>query len=258
VPGPAVTHLQETDPDITYSAGWVPDSTRAWSAGAATLTATAGAQATFPFTGTAVTWIAARGTQCGIARVFLDGTLVATVDAYSPREQIQAALFTATGLADAPHTLTITSTGAQNPAAIGNLVVIDAFEVTTPGIMVQETDPSISYGAGWVLGIRDHAYNQAITAESNTTGARATFTFTGTGISWVSARGPQTGTARVSVDGAFVTDIDTYAPTESPQHTIFSARGLAAGTHTLTMEVTGKNPLSRDAWVLIDALVVAP
>jgi hypothetical protein len=258
VPGPAVTHLQETDPDITYSAGWVPDSTRAWSAGAATLTATAGSQATFPFTGTAVTWIGARGTQCGIARVFLDGTLVATVDAYSPREQIQAALFTATGLADAPHTLTISSTGAQNPAALGNLVVIDAFEVTTPGVMVQETDPSISYGPGWVLGIRDHAYNQAITAESNTTGARATFTFTGTGISWVSARGPQTGKARVYIDGAFVTDIDTYAPTESPQHAIFSARGLSAGTHTLTMEVTGKNPLSRDAWVLIDALVVVP
>ena len=78
------------------------------------------------------------------------------------------------------------------------------------------------------------------------------------GISWVSARGPQTGTARVYVDGAFVTDIDTYAPTESPQHTIFTRRGLAPGSHTLTMEVTGKNPLSRDAWILIDALVTVP
>jgi hypothetical protein len=258
VPGPAVSRLQETDPDITYSAGWVPDSTRAWSAGAATLTTTAGAQATLTFTGTGVTWIGAVGNQSGIARVYLDGILVATVDTYSAREQIQAANFTATGLADARHTLTITSTGTQNPASLGNLVVIDAFEVTTPGIMVQETDPAISYGAGWVLGIRDHAYNQAITAESNTFGARATFTFTGTGISWVSARGPQTGIARAYVDGAFAAEIDTYAPTEGPQHTIFSARGLPAGSHTLTMEVTGRNLLSRDAWILIDALVIIP
>jgi Bacterial Ig domain len=257
-PAAAVSRVQETDPDITFSAGWVPDSTRIWSAGAATLTATAGAQATLAFTGTAVTWIGARGNQSGIARVYLDGTLVATVDAYSPKEQIQAAQFTATGLADARHTLAITSTGTQNSASSGNLVVIDAFEVTTPGIMVQETDPSISYGAGWVLGIRDHAYNQAITAESNTIGARATFTFTGTGVSWVSARGPQTGIARAYLDGAFAAEIDTYAPTEGPQHTIFSARGLAAGSHTLTMEVAGRNPLSRDAWVLIDALVIVP
>ncbi len=258
VPGPAVSRLQETDPDIAYTGNWIPDGTRSWSAGAATFTAMAGAQATFPFTGTAVTWIGARGNQCGIARVFLDGNFVADVDTYSDTEKIQAALFTATGLADTPHTLTITSTGTQNPAAIANLVVIDAFEVTTPGVMVQETDPAISYGPGWVLGIRDHAYNQAITAESNTTGARATFTFTGTGVSWVSARGPQTGMARVYIDGAFVTDIDTYAPTESPQHTIFSRRGLASGSHTLTMEVTGRNPASRDAWILIDALVVVP
>jgi Bacterial Ig domain len=258
VPAPAVSRLQETDPDITYTGAWAPDSTRSWSAGAAVLTAAPGAQATFPFTGTAVTWIGARCSQCGIARVFLDGNFVADVNAYSATEQIQAALFTATGIADAPHTLTITSTGTQNPAAIGSLVVIDAFEVTTAGIMVQETDPAIGYGAGWVLGIRDHAYNQAITAESNTLGARATFTFTGTGISWVSARGPQTGMARVYIDGAFVTEIDTYAPTESPQHTTFSRRGLAAGNHALTMEVSGRNPASRDAWILIDAFVVVP
>ena len=257
VPAPAVSRLQETDPDITYTAGWVPDSTRSWSAGAATLTATPGAQATVPFTGTAVTWIGARGNQCGIARVYLDGSLVAEVDAYSSTEQIQAALFTATGLADSPHTLTITSTGAQNPASFGNLVVIDAFEVTTSGIEVQETDPSISYGAGWQQS-RDHAYNQGVTAESNTFGAQATFTFTGTGISWISARGPQTGMARVYLDGAFVTEIDTYASTESPQHTIFSRRGLAPGSHTLTMQVSGRNPVSRDAWILIDAFVIVP
>src|SRR6266508_6313005 len=71
VPGPAVSRLQETDPDVTYTAGWVQDNTlnslgagitngqipnvslRSWSAAAATLSTTPGAQATFNFTGTA-------------------------------------------------------------------------------------------------------------------------------------------------------------------------------------------------------------
>jgi hypothetical protein len=258
-PAPAVARLQETDPDVTYSAGWVSDSAlRHWSAGTTAFTAAPGAQATFAFTGTAVTWIGARGNQCGIASVFLDGNFVADVDAYSATEQVQAAMFTVAGLANAPHTLSIRSTGAQNPASFGNTVIVDAFEVTSSGVMIQETDPSISYGAGWVLGIRDHAYNQGATAESNTFGARATVTFTGTGIRWIGARGTAGGIARVYLDGAFPTEVDTYAVTEGPQDTMYSVKGLAAGTHTLTVEVSGRNLLATDAWVLIDAFVIVP
>ncbi len=277
VPGPAVSRLQETDPDVTYTAGWVQDNTlntlapgitngvipnvslRNWSAGAAQLSTMPGAQATFNFTGTAVTWIGARGTQAGIADVFLDGSLVAEVDLYSPTEQIQQAVFTAAGLADASHTLTIAVTGRQNPASQGALVVVDAFEVTSSGIQIQETDPSIAYGPGWIMGNRDKAYSEGTSAESQTVGAQATFTFTGTGVRWIGARGPQTGIARVFLDGAFVQDVDTYALTEGPQHTDFAATGLAAGTtHMLTIQVIGKNPLSTNFWILVDAFDVVP
>ena len=276
VPGPAVSRLQETDPSVTYTAGWVQDNTlnslaagvtngeipnvsiRNWSAAAATLSTTLGAQATFTFTGTSVSWIGARGTQSGIADVFLDGSFVAEVDLYSPSEQIQQAVFTAAGLADASHTLTIAVTGRQNPASQNALVVVDAFEVTSSGIQIQETDPSITYGPGWIMGNRDKAYSEGTSAESNTVGAQATFTFTGTGVRWIGARGPQTGIARVFLDGAFMQDIDTYALTEGPQHTDFTATGLAAGTHTLTIQVIGKNLVSTNFWILVDAFDVIP
>ncbi len=276
VPGPAVSRLQETDPDVAYTAGWVQDNTlnslyagitngqipnvslKNWSAAAATLSTTPGAQATFNFTGTAVTWIGARGTQAGIADVFLDGSLVAEVDLYSPTEQIQQAVFTATGLANASHTLTIAVTGRLNLASQGALVVVDAFEVTSSGIQIQETDPSIAYGPGWIQDNRDKAYSQGSSAESNTVGAQATFTFTGTGVRWIGARGPQTGIARVFLDGAFVEDIDTYALTEGPQHTDFTATGLAAGTHTLTIQVIDKNMASANFWIQVDAFDVVP
>ena len=260
VPGPAVSRLQETDPDVTYSAGWTQgDTGKPWSAGAAASATASGSQATFAFSGTSVSWIGARGPQTGIADVFLDGALVAEVDTYSPAEQIQAALFTKTGLADANHTLTIEATGRMNAASTSPLVVVDAFEVTSPGTQTQETDPSLAYGTGWILDNRDKAYNQGVSAESNTVGAQATFTFTGTGIRWIGARGPQTGIARVFLDGAFVQDVDTYALTEGPQHTDFAATGLAAGTtHMLTIQVIGKNPLSTNFWILVDAFDVVP
>ncbi|HMH20094.1 MAG TPA: hypothetical protein VK572_18295 [Burkholderiales bacterium] len=276
VPAATISRLQETDPSVTYTSGWVQDnpvvtetpgittgwtqgtSLRAWSAGAARLSTTSGAQATFSFTGTAISWIGARGTQSGIARVSLDGAFVTEVDLYSPTEQIQAAVFTAAGLADATHTLMIEGTGRQNAASQNALIAVDAFDVTTSGTRHQDTDPAIAYGSGWIQGNRDKAYSDGASAESNTVGALATISFTGTGISWIGARGPQCGIARISLDGVFVEDVDTYSQMEGPQHTDFSTSGLAAGTHTLTIQVIGQNLLSTNAWILIDAFDVTP
>ena len=276
VPATTISRLQETDSCATYTAGWIQDnpvvtvipgittgrtqgsSLRSWSAGAAMLSTTPGAQATFKFKGTAIDWIGARGTQSGIARVSLDGVFITEVDLYSPTEQIQAPVFTVAGLADTDHVLGIEVTGRQNPASQSALVVVDAFDVTSSGTRHQETDPGIAYGTDWVQGNRDKAYSEGATAETNVVGAQATITFTGTGIDWIGARGPQTGIARIFLDGAFVEDLDTYFQTESPQHTDFSTSGLAAGTHTLTIQVMGKNPLSTDAWILIDAFDVIP
>jgi hypothetical protein len=259
VPAPVVSRLQETDPAITYTADWIQrDTLKAWSAGTAAYSTTPGAQATFVFTGTSITWIGARGPQSGIARVFLDGAFVAEVDTYAT-EQIQAALFTATGLADASHTLTIEVTGLKNVFSAGAVVVVDAFEVTSPGTRFQDTHSSVAYSTGWALGNRDKTYSEGSAAESSTPGAQATFTFTGTSVSWIGGRGNITGIARVFLDGAFVDEVDTFSPTEAPQKTIYTLRGLDAGTHTLTIEVTGlKNAASGDTWILIDAFDVAP
>src|SRR5260221_3102394 len=277
VPGAAaLARVQETDSDVATTPGWVQDNTanvvipgltnnflpnmgiRAWSAGGALLSATPGARATLSFSGTAVTWIGARGTQSGIARVYLDGALAAVVDAFSMSEQIQAALFTASGLADGPHTIAVEATGQQNLFAQNALVVVDAFEVTRTGVRVPQTHPAVSYGAGWIQGNQDRAYSEGTSAESNAVGAQATFTFTGTGVRWIGVRGPQTGIARITLDGQVVDDFDSFAMIESLQHVDYAVTGLTAGTHLLGIEVLGKNPMSTNFWVLIDAFDVLP
>jgi hypothetical protein len=278
VPAPAVSRLQETDPSVAFTSGWIQDnpvvallpgittgrtqgsSLKAWSAGAAALSSTAGSQATVTFSGTSISWVGARGNQCGIARVYLDGAFVREIDTYSASEQIQAAIFTADGLADAAHTLTIEATGRSNPASQSAIVVVDAFEVTGAGTRVQETSQAISYGAlGWVQGNRDKAYSEGTSAETNTPGAQATLAFNGTGVTWIGARGPQTGIARIFLDGSYVTDVDLYSPGEGPQHPVFALRGLSAGTHSLTITSTGmRNLASQGTWILIDAFDVMP
>ena len=266
VPAATISRLQETDPSIAYSAGsfvapdWSPfDTSRAWSAGLATLSTVTGAKASITFTGTGISWIGARGPQTGIARVTLDGVVSPLVDTYSSTEQIQAEVFTTKqGLADTSHTLTIEVTGDQNTLSTSPLIVVDGFEVRMSGTRHQDTDPAIAYGPNWIQDNRDKAYSEGASAESHTVGAQATITFTGTGIRWIGARGPQCGMARISLDGAFVEDFDTYFQTEGPQSTDFFKDGLPARTHTLTIEVIDKNPLSSDFWILIDAFDVIP
>ncbi len=91
---------------------------------------TTGAQATFTFTGTAVRWIGQYAFGGGIARVYLDGVPVATVDTYLPQEEeYQAVMFSATDLAAGSHTLTIEVTGQKNASSQGTSIYVDAFDI---------------------------------------------------------------------------------------------------------------------------------
>jgi hypothetical protein len=192
------------------------------------------------------------------------------VDTYAPpfvnppgpvhQVQVQAELFKATGLANQSHTLTIEVTGRYNPPSSAAIVTVDAFEVTTSGTRHQETDPAISYTAGWVRDNRDHPYSEGTAAVSGVRGDQATFTFTGTSVSWIGFSGPQTGIARVILDGSVVADaLDTYSQWDVPQTIVYTLPGLGAGSHTLTIEVTGsKNPTSAGVAIVVDAFDVNP
>src|SRR5882672_474703 len=271
VPAATISRLQDTDPSVTFTGGgWVHgDTTNPWSGGTASASITAGDRATFSFTGTGVRALSAHGTQYGTARVFLDGVFMGEVDNYAAPyfnppagpfhdPTVQSELFKATGLADGSHTLTIEVTGRFNPPSTAAIVNVDAFEVTTSGTRRQETDPAITYTAGWVLDNRDHPYSEGTAALAGAPGDQATFSFTGTSVSWIGYRGPQTGIARVILDGNVVADgFDTYAPTEMPQTTVFTLPGLANTSHTLTIEVTGsKNPASAGTAIVVDAFDV--
>jgi hypothetical protein len=104
---------------------------KSWSEGTASASSEAGAQATFTFTGTSVTWVGCRKLTTGIARVYIDGTFMREIDTYEPPpiEGYQTPIFRASGLAPGTHTLTIEATGRSHPSAVSSYVVIDAIDV---------------------------------------------------------------------------------------------------------------------------------
>ena len=263
VPAQVVSQLQDTDPDVTFTAGWTAgDTSKSWSGWFATVSTTPGARATLTFNGTSVSWIGYRGPDAGIANVYLDGSFAGQVDLYFSAPREQAIVFTSPPLADGNHTITIEATGQKNTASSGTQVVVDAFDVMRPGTRFEETESSVityTNPGDWVQGNLNRAWSLGTIAASNVPGARATFTFTGTSVSWIGSRKSTTGIANVYLDGAFVTQVDTYFPTDGLQDTIFTSPPLAAGSHTLTVEVTGqRNPASASTYVVVDAFDVRP
>src|SRR5262245_47788665 len=91
-PAPAV-RFEDTDPSVAYTSGWTQDGGSPWSGGTAAFSTAAGAQASFTFTGTSVSWIGGRASDTGIARVFVDGVLVAQVDTYSKTQEVRVPMF---------------------------------------------------------------------------------------------------------------------------------------------------------------------
>jgi hypothetical protein len=269
-PQTTVSHWQETDPNARFSAGWTKASTAfPWSGNGASNppelpvtaqeTYTAGETLTLPFRGTAISWIGYRGPDGGIALVQVDGDAPVEVDTYSPTVKFQEVVFTASGLADANHTLTITATGQRNAASSAPRIVVDAFDVMTPGRRYENSDPSIAYSSNnWTRHHTSRVWSGGAAATSNVMGATATFRFTGTSVSWIGCRKSSAGgIARIYIDGVLVREIrlrESY-PIEGYQMTVFRADGLANGPHTLRIEVTSRND---GPYVVVDAFDVHP
>jgi len=123
------TRVEESDPTVVYTGVWYTGRRPDLSGGSAVEAALPISTASLSFTGTGVRWIGFKAVWGGIALVYLDGALRATVDTYAPAEQAQAVMYTATGLAAGLHTITIKVTGTWNPAGCCSWVVVDAFDV---------------------------------------------------------------------------------------------------------------------------------
>jgi hypothetical protein len=259
------SHFEENSPAVTYTGTWSANVSGMHSGGRAVLSAEVGARATFTFTGTGVTWRGYRDEWSGIARVYLDGVLKGNVDTFLSPAKAQQALYGVSGLAAGSHTLVVEVTGQVGPSAKAPWIWVDSFDVIAspapppppPTVTrVEQTAPAVAYTNTW----RTHTstiHSGGSAAFSATTGAQATLTFSGTGVTWLAYRDQWSGMADVFVDGVLKQRVDTFAPTGIARNPIYQIKGLPAGTHTLAIQVTGvKSAAASGAWIWVDAFDV--
>ena len=280
-PETKLTRFEETDPAVQSTGTWHQASKASYSGGFAIRASDYGSQVQFTFTGTGVQWIGTRDKESGIARIYLDGELMATMDTYSATTQNQTVLYSVSGLSNTAHALTLVVTNREKVTKTrlrSRWIWVDAFDVTTATestttttttspppptssepVRIEQTDPAVTYsGDSWFTNTSASSSggSAALCMDAN---HRATLTFSGTAVSWLGYRDEWSGIARVYVDGVMQATIDTYASPAQAGAVLYTVAGLAGGAHTLVIEVTGThNAASGGSWVWLDAFDVTP
>jgi alpha-amylase len=118
--------------------------------------------------------------------------------------------------------------------------------------LVPATDPSIAYSGRWVPDSLE-VQSSGAARVSDQSGARASFSFSGTGITWIGSTAFNRGVARVSLDGTANT-VDTYSDLWHTQQVLFVAKGLNPGLHSFSIESTQmRNVNAEGSGISIDA-----
>ncbi len=84
-----------------------------------------GSQFVYDFTGTTVSWVGSTGPQYGRADVYLDNSLVASLELYTPAVTRNQVLFSQGALSPSNHSLKVVVRSDRHAQAVGNFVGVD-------------------------------------------------------------------------------------------------------------------------------------
>jgi hypothetical protein len=179
------------------------------------------------------------------------GTLIATFSGSGTSYSGQHGLWYTSNCAFAYWTsLSLTLSGNTLAGVLGDG---EAYTFTRVTKTFQDTSLSIAYD-GW-RGFSDSTASGGTYRTSATKNATSSFAFSGTGVTWVTRKGPNQGIASVRIGTTTEPPVDLYAATVQPFSKSYT--GLSATTHTMVITVTGtKNAASSGFGVVVDAFTV--
>lgn len=116
---------QQTYTGLRWKGTWRLATHASFSAGTDRYAITAGASMTYSFTGRAIGWVTTLGPDRGIAKVYLDGTLVATIDTHAASLVYRRVVFARSWGSSGFHTIRIVVAGTAGHPRVD----VDALEV---------------------------------------------------------------------------------------------------------------------------------
>ncbi|HSN75257.1 MAG TPA: hypothetical protein VL334_09240, partial [Anaerolineae bacterium] len=235
-PDAAVARAEQTDGGFTYGGTWQAITNSRASGNSYTRSRTAGHTVSYGFAGDWVTLGLFGASSHGQAELFIDGVSQGVIDLY--RREDTAYSLTFDGLGGGAHTIALTVLGTHNPKSTDNWVGIDYVDTwdgaALPDGTFEQTDPRVFLSGGW-SNVND--VNASGGSYVRGTASSAWFPFSGDSFSFHAVTRAAARTARLYVDGAFLTEIDLFDWGNITR--TLSFQGFGPGPHVL--QVSSQN-----------------
>ena len=260
-----VMRYEQTEPYISYAGTWLDASSGAASGGTYKTANAAGASAIVRFAGTRIDWIGQKSPSYGKAWIVLDKGATQTVDCYDPNTLRNKTLWSASGLVDTTHTVTILYSGSKNASATGTYISMDALDIDNvmlPPLSTasapmptrfEQTSSSLAWNGPWSDVSTGAASGGSYKSSDGATGSVAVW-FNGTSFEWLGTTGPGFGKARLTIDSSAPVDVDLYSSVTTCQARIWSLQGIPSGLHKVRIDWTGtRNASATASAISVDA-----
>jgi hypothetical protein len=150
--------------------------------------------------------------------------------------------------------------------AVAATVSLAASESATPSVeptptplpvwRLEDDDLRTQFGGAWVSGWLSTASGQTYRT-STRQGAWARASFEGTGVAFVTRRGPDRGRAKIYVDGVVRATVSLYSSAAEPSRVVWRSDALAQGRHEVKVVVLGSKVVaSKGYFVPVDAFEI--
>ncbi|MFL5755054.1 MAG: PQQ-dependent sugar dehydrogenase [Chloroflexota bacterium] len=110
-PTVAPVAVQETSTAVHYAGTWSGSTSTTWWGGSLKAATASGAAASYTFSGRVIEWISTKGPDRGVARVYIDGVLNATVDLNATTLKARQVVFAANVTTSVSHTIRVVVAG---------------------------------------------------------------------------------------------------------------------------------------------------
>ena len=247
-PAPAMLwRYQQNDPRITYLGDWGTSNTWKASGGSFTSTSQAGAAAIIEFKGTEVSLLARTTPWYGEAEIIHGGSVVDTVDLYSPSVGWKVLMYSDDSLsAGSAHYLVVKCKGTKNPSSWGVGISLDALDINghleqaETITRYQQDCAMFTYTGTWpTTNTNWYQASGASYVSTDETGAAVNVWFYGTYLSWVSRTTPWYGKAVVVVDGGEPQTVDLWSSSVKPKQKVFDTGLLGLDSHEVSIYYRG-------------------
>jgi hypothetical protein len=235
------TTVAESD-SPAFHEQWDRDTASAASGGSYDSSRTKGATATFAFTGGTVSLLGMVGRTGGNAAVSVDGANAATtVSFYNGRTLYRHVVWSKTGLANGPHTVTVRVLGTRPKDATDSWVYLDAVKAGSTTYEQSSTAVAESFARQQTANASGGSYDTVthVTGGDTSSAPSYSVTVSGTGVSIYGVRSTTSGKAAVFIDGRRRATVDLHATATGYNSLLYALSGLPNRVHNVRIDVLG-------------------